>query len=131
MKIAEVSEKFGLSIDTLRYYERIGLIPPVTRNSGGIREYGELDLARVDFIKCMRTAGLSLDVLIKYVGLVQAGESTMDARKKILIEEREKLLAKIVEYQNTLAILDHKIEVYDNRILAKEKNINLLETQEV
>ncbi len=57
MKIAEVSEKFGLSVDTLRYYERVGLIPPVHRNEGGIRDYDELDLRRVDFIKCMRGAG--------------------------------------------------------------------------
>ena len=64
MKIAEVSEKYGLSVDTLRYYERVGLIPPVNRNEGGIRDYNELDLRRVDFIKCMRGAGLPVEVLI-------------------------------------------------------------------
>ena len=74
MKIAEVSEQFGLSIDTLRYYERVGLIPPVNRNESGIRDYNELDLRRVDFIKCMRSAGLPVEVLIEYVGLVQKGD---------------------------------------------------------
>ena len=79
MKIAEVSEQFGLSVDTLRYYERVGLIPPVHRNEGGIRDYNELDLRRVDFIKCMRSAGLPIEVLIEYVALVQKGDKTIAA----------------------------------------------------
>ena len=56
MKIAEVSEQYGISTDTLRYYERVGLIPHVNRNGSGIRDYNELDLRRVDFIKCMNVA---------------------------------------------------------------------------
>jgi DNA-binding transcriptional MerR regulator len=70
MKIAEVSEQYGLSADTLRYYERVGLIPPVNRTETGIRDYNELDLRRVDFVKCMRSAGLPIEVLIEYVALV-------------------------------------------------------------
>jgi MerR family transcriptional regulator, aldehyde-responsive regulator len=66
MKIAEVSEHTGISADTLRYYERIGLIPPVHRNASGIRDYSDLDLRRVEFIKCMRSAGLPIEVLIEY-----------------------------------------------------------------
>ena len=73
MKIAEVSEHAGISSDTLRYYERIGLIWPVNRNASGIRDYTDLDLRRVEFIKCMRSAGLPIEVLIEYVGLVQRG----------------------------------------------------------
>ena len=73
MKIAEVSEQFGLSADTLRYYERIGLLQAVNRNESGIRDYQEADLKRVQFIKCMRSAGLPIEVLIEYVGLVQQG----------------------------------------------------------
>ena len=65
MKIAEVSEQYGITTDTLRYYERIGLIPPVNRNGSGIRNYNELDLRRVDFIKCMRSAGLPVEVLVR------------------------------------------------------------------
>jgi DNA-binding transcriptional MerR regulator len=81
MKIAEVSERFGLSLDTLRYYERIGLIPPVHRTESGIRDYNELDLKRVDFIKCMRSAGLPVEVLIEYIRLVQQGDGTVEPRK--------------------------------------------------
>lgn len=121
MKIAEVSERFDLSSDTLRYYERVGLIPPVNRTDSGIRDYNELDLRRVDFIKCMRSAGLPVDVLIEYVGLVQQGDQTIDARKEILIEQRDLVKAKMEEMQKTLDLLDHKIEVYEKAILTKEK----------
>src|SRR6185369_6344570 len=121
MKIAAVSEQYGLSSDTLRYYERAGLIPPVNRNESGIRDYNELDLRRVDFIKCMRSAGLPIEVLIEYVELVQQGDRTIKARKEILTEQRELLLAKMQEIQKTLDILDHKIEGYENAVLKKEK----------
>lgn len=62
MKIMEVSERYGISSDTLRYYERIGLIPPVNRNKSGIRNYNEIDVRRVEFIKCMRSAGLPIEL---------------------------------------------------------------------
>ncbi len=123
MKIAEVSERYEISSDTLRYYERIGLIPPVHRDENGIRDYNDIDLRRVEFIKCMRSAGLPIEVLIEYVGLVQQGDRTIEARKEILKGQREMLAARMKEMQNTLDILDHKIEVYENAVLKKEKEI--------
>jgi MerR family transcriptional regulator, aldehyde-responsive regulator len=123
MKIAEVSEQYGLSADTLRYYERVGLIPPVNRNESGIRDYNELDLRRVEFIKCMRSAGLPVEVLIEYVALVQQGDKTIEARKEILKEQRELLAARMQEMQKTLDILDYKIEVYEKAVLKKEKEM--------
>ena len=123
MKIAEVSERHGLSLDTLRYYERIGLIPPVNRSESGIRDYQEIDERRVEFIKCMRSAGLSIEVLIEYVGLVQQGDHTIGTRKEILKEQRELLVARMKDLQKTLDILDHKIEVYETAVLTKEKKI--------
>ena len=123
MKIAEVSEQFSMSVDTLRYYERVGLIPPVNRNESGIRDYNELDLRRVDFIKCMRSAGLPVEVLIEYVALVQEGDSTIEARKEILKEQRALLAARMEEMQKTLDILDHKLDVYEKAVLTKEKKI--------
>ena len=123
MKIAEVSEHYGLSADTLRYYERVGLIPTVHRNEGGIRDYNDLDLRRVDFIKCMRSAGLPIEVLIEYVALVQQGDKTIGARKEILVEQRKLLLGRMQEMQKTLDILNHKIEGYENAVLKKEKQM--------
>jgi len=123
MKIAEVSEQYGLSSDTLRYYERVGLIPPVHRNGGGIRDYDEIDLRRVDFIKCMRGAGLPVEVLIDYMGLVQQGDSTIEARKEILIEQRDLVVARLQEMQKTLDRLNYKIEVYEKALLKKEQEM--------
>jgi DNA-binding transcriptional MerR regulator len=129
MKIAEVSERYGISSDTLRYYERIGLIPPVNRCKSGIRDYRDIDGRRVEFIKCMRSAGLPIEALIEYVGLVQQGDQTIEARKDILIEQRELLAARMKEMQKTLDILDHKIEVYENAVLKKEKEMIQTEDQ--
>jgi DNA-binding transcriptional MerR regulator len=123
MKIAEVSQQFGMSVDTLRYYERVGLIPPVHRNEGGIRDYDELDLRRVDFIKCMRAAGLPVEVLIEYMGLVQQGDTTIEARKEILIEQRNLVAARLEEMQKTLDRLNYKIDVYEKALLKKEKEM--------
>jgi DNA-binding transcriptional MerR regulator len=123
MKIAEVSEQYGISSDTLRYYERVGLIPPVNRSVNGIRDYNELDLRRVEFIKCMRSAGLPVEVLIEYVGLIQQGNQTIEARKEILKEQRELLVIRIKEMQKTLDLLNYKIEVYENAVLKKENEI--------
>src|SRR5215211_8771616 len=97
MKIMQVSKQYGISSDTLRYYERVGLIPPVRRTENGIRDYNELDLRRVDFIRCMRSAGLPVEVLIKYVTLVQQGDKTINARKEILKKQRELLAARMNE----------------------------------
>jgi len=123
MRISEVSEQSGISADTLRYYERIGLLPPVQRNSGGIRDYSDLDVRRVEFIKCMRSAGLPVEVLIEYYGLVQQGDQTIEARKQILIEQREKLVAKMAEIQKTLDLVDYKIGVYEGALLTEEKEL--------
>lgn len=123
MKIAEVSAQYGLSSDTLRYYERVGLIPTVNRNESGIRDYNEIDLRRVEFIKCMRSAGLPIEVLIDYVALVQQGDKTIAARKEMLVEQRDLLVARMNEMQKTLDILNPKIEVYENAVLTKEKHM--------
>jgi DNA-binding transcriptional MerR regulator len=129
MKIAEVGERYGISLDTLRYYERIGLIPPIHRNEGGIRDYNDLDLKRVEFIKCMRSAGLPIEVLIEYMGLVQQGDGTIEARKEILKEQRELLAARMNELQKTLGILDRKLDVYENAVLKKEREMAQTEEQ--
>ena len=123
MRISEVSKHTGISTDTLRYYERIGLVRPVNRNANGIRDYTDLDLRRVEFIKCMRNAGLPIEVLIEYVALVQQGDQTIESRKEILKEQRGLLAARMEEMQKTLDILDHKIEVYENAVLKAEKEI--------
>lgn len=123
MTITEVSEKFGISQDTLRYYERIGLIPPVNRKKNGIRDFTEEDCRWVEFIKCMRGAGLPIEALIDYVGLFQKGDETLEARKEILMEQRKELITKIEDMRKTLERLEHKIEIYEHLVVEKESKL--------
>ncbi len=123
MTIAEVSKQYGLTADTLRYYERIGLLPPVNRNSSGNRDYTEEDCRWVYFIKCMRNAGLSIETLVEYVSLFQMGNETADVRKELLLEQRKQIVEKIEEFQNTLTYLDKKIDGYEDRTLKFEEKL--------
>ncbi|BAK44911.1 MerR family transcriptional regulator [Eggerthella sp. YY7918] len=122
MKIADVSKEYGLSADTLRYYERIGLLPGVTRTESGIRDYSEQDLARVQFVKCMRDAGVSIEALIEYMNLFEEGEHTAAARKMLLEEQRDLVEKRIADMQAGLDRLNKKIENYED-MLAKEREI--------
>jgi DNA-binding transcriptional MerR regulator len=124
MAIKQVSEKFDISHDTLRYYERIGLIPRVNRNKSGNRDYTEEDCKWVEFIICMRNAGLSIEVLIEYVDLFQQGNETTEARKDLLIGERTQLKAKMEVMQRTLERLDSKIETYELTIGKRERTLS-------
>lgn len=123
MTITEVSKKYGLSADTLRYYERVGLIPKVNRNKSGIRDYTQEDCNWVEFIKCMRGAGLPIEVLIDYVSMFQQGDSTIDTRKELLIDQRKTLAEKIEEMKKTLARLDYKIDLYEKGLIMSEKDL--------
>ena len=124
MTIAEVGEKCNLSTDTLRYYERIGLIPPIMRTKGGIRDYSEDDYQWIDFIKCMRAAGIPVETLIEYVSLFQRGKDSRETRKKILKEQRDILAGRITEMQQTLENLDFKIANYDGLVFEAEKKLS-------
>lgn len=123
MTISEVSEKYGLPVDTLRYYEKVGLIPPVHRKESGVRDYTPGDCGWVEFIKCMRGAGLSIETLIEYVALFRRGNRTLQKRKNLLIKERDALAARVAEMQEVLKRLNHKIEVYDEKIVVCEKKL--------
>ena len=123
MNIAQVSKKFDLSQDTLRYYERIGLIPSVNRNKSGIRDYTEEDCRWVEFIKCMRSAGLPIECLIEYVSLFQQGDETVEARKELLVDQRNELLTRMEDMKKTLERLNDKIARYEQTVVEKEKGL--------
>ena len=123
MKIAEVSERYGLSADTLRYYERVGLLRHVPRDASGIRNYDETACNTVEFVKCMRGAGVSVEALVRYMDLFDEGDSTISARKALLIEQRDAIREKIAGLQAGLDRLDYKIAHYEDIILGNEKQM--------
>ena len=112
MTIKEVSEKYGITQDTLRYYERVGMIPPVHRTAGGIRDYQPEDLSWVELAKCMRGAGLPVDAMVEYVRLYRQGEGTIPDRLRLLTQQRQALTAQRSQIDATLARLDYKIRRY-------------------
>lgn len=130
MNIAEVAANFDLTQDTLRYYEKVGLIPKVKRTSGGIRNYTEYDCGWIDFIKCMRSAGVRVDSLVEYVRLFEQGDSTTHLRKQILVRERDRIATQVDKMQRTLDRLNVKIERYEKDIIPVEKELLIAHNNE-
>lgn len=120
MTIAEVSKKFNISPDTLRYYERIGLLPPIPRTKSGIRNYNEDSCGWIELMKCMRAAGVQIEALIKYVALFRKGDETLDARRALLAEQRDQLMARMADMQTSLEKLNHKIDLYDRGLMTED-----------
>ena len=116
MTIKEVSEKYGVSQDTLRYYERVGMIPEVSRTAGGIRNYTQEDLGWLELALCMRSAGLPVNVLVKYLKLYRQGDETIPQRLELLTAERMELRERQSRIEQTLARLDYKISVYERGV---------------
>ena len=129
MTIAEVSKKYDITSDTLRYYERIGLIPAVPRKPTGIRDYDQASCQWVELMKCMRKAGVQIEALIEYVALFRQGDETMDARKTILIEQRKRLVQKMQDMQETLERLDYKIEMYEQGKMTSDYQLHIKDCQ--
>ncbi|MBC2278977.1 MerR family transcriptional regulator [Listeria welshimeri] len=123
MNIKEASEKSGVSADTIRYYERIGLIPPVHRNENGVRKFGAEDLRWIQFSRQMRRAGLSIEALIDYLALFREGEQTLEARVELLKEQRVDLKNRINIMQEALDRLDFKINNYDTHLIPAQQKL--------
>lgn len=116
MTIKEVSEAYGITADTLRYYERIGMLPPVTRTSGGIRDYTEEDRAWLELVLCMRSAGLAIEAITEYVRLYREGDETMQARLDLLRSQRDELVAQKAKIESALTRLNYKISRYETAV---------------
>lgn len=121
MNIKEVAQKYDLTADTLRYYEKVGLIPKVNRNEVGYRDFTEEDINWVEFAKCMRSAGMSIEALSEYVALFQKGDSTIAQRKQILLDQQAIMAEKLKDMQATYDRLTKKVDNYDNHIAKFEE----------
>ena len=114
MTIREIAAKTNMSTDTLRYYGRIGLLPPVPRNAAGIRNYHEYFVNFINFIKKLKASGMSLEHIIDYIRLAEMGDATIQERKKLLAEARETLLDKINSLQLVAELADYQLRNYEN-----------------
>ncbi|MBC1499988.1 MerR family transcriptional regulator [Listeria weihenstephanensis] len=123
MNIKLVSAETNVSADTIRYYERIGLIPPVQRNENGVRIFDDEDLRWITFSRQMRKAGLSIESLIEYLSLFREGDDTAPARVELLKEQRNELQDRIDMMQSALDRLDFKIDNYASHMIPAEKKL--------
>ena len=111
-----ITKKYDITQDTLRYYERVGVIPEVSRTKGGIRDYTEQDIKWVENAVCMRSAGVPVEMLIEYVKLFQEGDSTITARRDLLMDARAEVQKNLDKYQATMDRLNYKISRYEEAV---------------
>jgi len=124
MNIKEAAKLTGLTNDTIRYYERIGIIMPVPRQENGLRDFTERSLNQLKFAKVMRNAGMGVESLREYVAMIYENrDETIPARKALLIEQAEQMQAKIDEMQAAHDYLIYKVEHYEDHMRDAEKRL--------
>lgn len=116
MTIKQVCERYGLTPDTLRYYEKIGVIPQVRRSASGIRDYSEQDIGWVENAVCLRNAGVPVDSIVQYVKLFQAGDETIAARRDLLSRALDDLLDQRSQLNAAIQRLSYKVRRYDQAL---------------
>lgn len=110
--ISEVEARTGLTQHTLRWYERIGLMPHVDRSHSGQRRFSDKDLGWLAFVGKLRATGMSVADMVRYAELVREGAHTARERRELLERTRQEVRARITELTDALAVLDHKIDTY-------------------
>ena len=123
MTIKEVAEKTGVSADTLRYYERIGLLPAVPRKPNGIRDYDEFFIDWIAFIQDLKSVGMSLEAILDYISLAKLGEVSRKERKQLLVEVQHILLDKIKVLHTMVEKNNYHLEHYDDVLLPKTNKL--------
>jgi DNA-binding transcriptional MerR regulator len=121
MKIGDIAGKTGLTAHTIRYYERIGLLPFAPRDGKGQRVYDASILTWIEFLGRLKTTGMSIQEMLRYAGLRARGAATEQARCDLLTEHRDQVRLKVAELQACLLVLDNKIAGYANTQLRTEK----------
>ena len=123
MNIKKVSEITDVSADTIRYYERIGLLPRITRTNSGVRDFTEREIGILEFVRCFRKAGMSVEALIEYISLLEEGEGTERERLRLLTEQRDEMDDRIYELNQARERINYKIENYENIIQKHEQKL--------
>lgn len=116
INIKQASQLTNTVPDTIRYYEKIGIIAPIKRDKNGVRQFSERDIRRIKFMRHMRTAGLNISALLEYATLIQQGDQTQAARIKLLTEQRDLLKQKVAVTQSAIEQLNYKISHYDEHM---------------
>lgn len=116
----EVAKKFCISKDTLRYYEKEGLLPPISRNTSGHRVFTESDMDWIFLIKCLRNTDMPISVIKQYVSLLMQGENSINERRNILLSHQKNINEKINLYNQLSKLIEKKIEFYDDALKSED-----------
>lgn len=112
--IGEVAQTTGLSVDTLRFYEKTDVIGPIDRETGGRRCFSQNDLDWLGFVNCLKSTGMPLDSIREYRRLMKLGNSTAERRKELMVLHRDFLTRQMKELQSAMDHINYKIEFYDD-----------------
>lgn len=122
--IGEVSKLTGLSVPTLRYYDKEGLIPNINRNENGLRDFNDQDLNTIHIVTCIKGAGASIREIKEYMDLCQLGDSTLEARKQFFIEKKRDVEEQMLELNEIMMTVEMKIKYYEDAIEAGTEAIH-------
>ena len=114
--IGEVSKLTGLSVPTLRYYDKEGLIPNINRNENGLRDFTEQDLGTINIVTCIKGAGASIREIKEYMDLCKLGDSTLEARKQFFIEKKRDVEEQMKHLSEIMKTVEMKIKYYEDAI---------------
>lgn len=124
LKIKEVSEYFNLPSETIRYWEKVGIIPHISRNESGYREFNEEVVNWIKLVKCMREIKIPVEQIQCYLSLVVSEKDTTKERIDILEQQKTQLYKKIQEYNSALETITYKINNYENVLQNYENALN-------
>lgn len=122
--IKQVSERVGITVPTLRYYDREGLLPFINKKDNGTRVFEEADFGGIEVITCMKKSGVSIKDIRKYMELCDEGDSTLEQRREIFFERKRDVLEQMTELNKILATIEHKIDYYNVAIEARTEAIH-------
>ncbi len=122
--IGEVSKLTGLSVPTLRYYDKEGLIPNINRNENGLRDFNDQDLNTIHIVNCIKGAGASIREIKEYMDLCQLGDSTLEARKQFFIEKKRDVEEQMKKLNEIMMTVEMKIKYYEDAIEAGTEAIH-------
>lgn len=122
--IGEVSKMTGLTVPTLRYYDKEGLIPNINRTENGLRNFTENDLGTINIVTCIKGAGASLKEIKHYMDMCQLGDSTLLNRKQFFIDKKKDIEEQMLKLNEILATIEYKINYYEDAIEAGTENIH-------
>lgn len=121
LTIGEVSKKFNLPISTIRYYDREGLFPNLSRKSG-IRQFSEKEIEAIRVFECLKSSGLSIKEIKNFLGMVEQGNETLEKRKNLFEEQKKQVKNDILKLEKVLDMVNYKCWYYEQAILEGDEN---------